>query len=70
MKGLTKGKSTSWGLHDEMNRLEGENLDSIRPVLASGAVFVFIFTFQFYRYFDIMPKSSFVLAHNFAQKEL
>ena len=55
-----------------MNRLEGENLDSIRPVLASGAVFVFIFTFQFYRYFDIMPKSSFVLAHNFqiAQKEL
>ena len=54
-----------------MNRLERENLDSIRPVLASGAVFVFIFTFQFYRYFDVMPKSSFALAHNFlsAQKE-
>lgn len=31
-----------------MNRLEGQNLDTIRPVLASGAVFVFIFTFQFY----------------------
>ena len=38
--------------HDltKMNRLEGQNLDTIRPVLASGAVFVFIFTFQFYRY--------------------
>lgn len=34
----------------KMNRLEGQNLDTIRPVLASGAVFVFIFTFQFYRY--------------------
>lgn len=35
---------------DEMNRLERQNLDAIRPVLASGAVFVFIFTFQFYRF--------------------
>lgn len=42
-------KSTSWHF-DEMKRLEGQNLDTIRPVLASGAVFVFIFTFQFYRY--------------------
>ncbi|KAJ7386263.1 Sorting nexin-14 [Desmophyllum pertusum] len=31
-----------------MNRLERQNFDTIRPVLASGAVFVFIFTFQFY----------------------
>lgn len=35
---------------DEMNRLERQNLDAIRPVLASGAVFVFIFTFRFYRF--------------------
>lgn len=34
----------------EMNKFERREFDSIRPVLASGAVFVFIFTFQFYRY--------------------
>ena len=33
-----------------MNGFERRDFDSIRPVLASGAVFVFIFTFQFYRY--------------------
>ena len=45
-------KSTT--LHfDEMNRLERQNFDTIRPVLASGAVFVFIFTFQFYRYLNL-----------------
>ena len=33
----------------EMNRSDRQNLETIRPVLASGAVFVIIFTFQFYR---------------------
>lgn len=32
-----------------MNRFERRDFESIRPVLASGAVFLFIFTFQFYR---------------------
>ena len=32
-----------------MNRSDRQNLETIRPVLASGAVFVIIFTFQFYR---------------------
>ncbi|CAH3189083.1 unnamed protein product, partial [Porites evermanni] len=31
-----------------MNTFERRDFDSIRPVLASGAFFVFIFTFQFY----------------------
>ncbi|CAH3137132.1 unnamed protein product [Pocillopora meandrina] len=31
-----------------MNRSDRQNLETIRPVLASGAVFVIIFTFQFY----------------------
>ncbi|XP_044174101.1 sorting nexin-14-like isoform X1 [Acropora millepora] len=32
-----------------MNTFERRDFESIRPVLVSGAVFVFIFTFQFYR---------------------
>ena len=33
----------------EMIRSDRQNLETIRPVLASGAFFVIIFTFQFYR---------------------
>lgn len=33
----------------EMDRSDRQNLETIRPVLASGAVFLIIFTFQFYR---------------------